>query len=131
MNAYRTLLLRSAKKWGSDDPDDADLFRKPIETFIFRAGNRPSSIKLFSFNDFWGYCLTVNCKTLCWAYGPFLKFCDPYQTRCMALDAAVSAIEEGIAKRDQVADRVGREVIAWSKGLLPSKQLSLFEIRVN
>lgn len=80
-------------------------------------GNR---IELFTFNDRWGFSLSVQCAERMYCYGNFLKFCDPYPTRQAALEAAVARIIE-----DSKGDS---RLTAWGKSLIKPRQISMFDL---
>ena len=138
---YSELLHNSAEKWGlnilpgrplvglvpcSRRPDGIignPYQPKPIsivETFVYRAkkGRSRGKVELFMFNGLWGYCLDISTKNYGFGYGPFLKFCKPYQTRLSAIGAAVAEI------MSRVHD--DNKLVRWARSLTASKQLILF-----
>lgn len=116
---YERFLKRAAQKWGSSNPDEA---RRPHEVAeIYRYDD--CSIKVFTYNNQYGYCLDLHLKKMWALYGPFLGFSDPYPTLRLALEAAIDNVIR------EANDRGGSEkkgVIKWARSLILHKQLALF-----
>ena len=49
-------------------------------------------IRLFKYNRQWGYSVSIDTYSEGWGFGSFLKFCDPYLSRQLAIGAAVRRI---------------------------------------
>lgn len=120
---YECFLIKAALKWGSSDPDEAKRAHKIIETLIFEDKRSPQKIRLFTYNDQYGYCLSIRLKGQWSFYGPFLGFSDPYPTRRLALDAASLKIIQTAQEHGDPAEK--RRVGAWAKSLITPKQLRL------
>jgi len=110
-SAYQKLLRTSSEKWGLDYIHEDAV---PINETLYSPDGR-SYIKLFSFNGFWGYCLTLTSKYRGHRYGSFLKFCDPYPNREDALSAASRKVIQEFGEDP--------ELVAWARSL---RQLRLF-----
>ena len=139
---YSKLLHNSAEKWGLDILPGRPLIglapcsRRPdgiignpyqpkpisiVESFVYRAkkGRSQGTVNLFMFNGQWGYCLNISAGNRNFGYGPFLKFCELYQTRIAAIGAAVAEIISRVHDDNNL--------VRWARSLTELKQLSLFQ----
>ena len=96
-----------------------------VEMHEFTEGQKHSKISLFMFNEQWGFCMDINYSNGGYGYGPFLKFCDPYPTKRLALQAAAKYVADSIDARTECKP-MDKRIIAWAKSLAEPKQLSLF-----
>jgi len=126
---YSNLLHASARKWGvpvvADCPlIDDDTTPYPVLVIVEKLayqGKRIAEwaeIELVTLNGRWSFAATFSTWNSGGGFGPFLKFCDPVETREDALDAAVAWLRhEGADKCDDLRKWLHK---------LGSPQLTLF-----
>ena len=141
---YSELLHNSAEAWGLEvipgrplvglppGSEDQGIVGNPyhgdipiVETYEFTEGQKRSKINLFTFNKQWGFCMDINYSSGGFVYGPFLKFCDPYPTKRLALRAAAKKLIAHINARTK-RKPLDNRLVKWAKTLAQPKQLSLF-----
>lgn len=87
------------------------------EVLEYESGRIRFKICLFTFNERWGYSLTYLSGHGGFAYGNFIKFCDPHPTRIAALADVPLTLQQ---HRD-----VSAGAIRWAQLLSEPHQLAL------
>ena len=113
--------MRHAQRWGLKDPSLVDILLPISEVLKFDESN---SISLFIYEGRWAYCMSILYTDAGRAYGPLLKFSDPYCSRQVALEAAVA--EVGVLYKNPVCNAYNKSILSWAKSLITPSQLSLF-----
>lgn len=118
---YQKFLQKAAQKWDCTDPAEAAELQEITEVLAYDAGNQ---IRLFVFNDQYGYCMDLRLKRQWSLYGPCPKFSDPYPSQQAALEAAALHFTQEVRKNHEGPEV--KKMILWAKLLTLPEQLSLF-----
>ena len=104
--------VEQAKKWGISTKIAEVPQMQTVDTLNF---HDKCKLTLFKFNNKWGCAQSIELANQGWGFGCYPKFCDPYDSKEMAIYAAVTTIKKRVI---EIGDKRNSDLLKALEKLL-------------